>query len=45
MREAARLFDAMADAYDGLEPWYEHLYARLHAILRGALPRAPTMET
>lgn len=37
MREVARLFDAMADAYDRLEPWYEHLYARLHAILRGAL--------
>src|SRR5688572_27048548 len=27
------LFDAMADEYDVLEPWYEHLYARLHAIL------------
>src|SRR5205085_2782264 len=22
----ARLFDAMADTYDDLEPWYEHLY-------------------
>lgn len=29
----ARLFDAMADDYDVLEPWYEHLYARLHALL------------
>jgi len=29
----ARLFDAMAPDYDVLEPWYEHLYARLHAIL------------
>jgi SAM-dependent methyltransferase len=33
----ARLFDAMAPAYDVLEPWYEHLYARLHAILAVAL--------
>ena len=31
------LFDAMAAEYDVLEPWYEHLYARLHAIVRGAL--------
>jgi SAM-dependent methyltransferase len=30
----ARLFDAMADDYDTLEPWYEHLYAVLHPILR-----------
>ena len=44
--EVARLFDAMADDEE-LEPWYEHLYARLHAILRevlapaaGARPRA-----
>jgi MPBQ/MSBQ methyltransferase len=35
--EAARLFDAMAGAYDELEPWYTHLYARLHAILRAEL--------
>lgn len=28
------LFDAMAADYDVLEPWYEHLYARLHAVLR-----------
>jgi SAM-dependent methyltransferase len=33
----ARLFDAMAADYDVLEPWYEHLYARLHAILVRAL--------
>ncbi|HYE94528.1 MAG TPA: class I SAM-dependent methyltransferase [Terriglobales bacterium] len=35
-------FDAMAEHYDVLEPWYEHLYARLHAILGRALapPRA-----
>jgi SAM-dependent methyltransferase len=43
--EAVRRFDAMADQYDAMEPWYEHLYARLHALLRrhlappaGALP-------
>ncbi len=35
--ETARLFDAMADGYDELEPWYEHLYAVLHAIARRAL--------
>jgi SAM-dependent methyltransferase len=33
----ARLFDAMADSYDELEPWSEHLYATLHAIVRSAL--------
>jgi SAM-dependent methyltransferase len=33
----ARLFDAMADSYDDLEPWYEHLYAVLHGILRAEL--------
>jgi SAM-dependent methyltransferase len=32
-----RFFDAMAASYDGLEPWYEHLYAELHRILRSAL--------
>jgi SAM-dependent methyltransferase len=37
----ARLFDAMADTYDDLEPWYEHLYDVLHAILREAIGRAP----
>jgi SAM-dependent methyltransferase len=35
--EVARLFDAMADSYEELEPWYEHLYATLHAILREVL--------
>ncbi|HXH84406.1 MAG TPA: methyltransferase domain-containing protein, partial [Candidatus Tectomicrobia bacterium] len=35
--DAARLFEAMADAYDVLEPWYEHLYARLHALVRACL--------
>ena len=39
MDDVSRLFDAMADAYDELEPWYEHLYARVHAIIRQALPR------
>ena len=33
----ARLFDAMADEYEVLEPWYAHLYAVLHAIVRRAL--------
>ena len=37
----ARLFDAMADTYDELEPWYEHLYAVLHTILRDAVGPAP----
>jgi MPBQ/MSBQ methyltransferase len=35
--EVARLFDATADSYDQLEPWYDHLYTALHAILRAAL--------
>ena len=29
-----QFFDAMAASYDELEPWYEHLYAELHRILR-----------
>jgi SAM-dependent methyltransferase len=37
----ARLFDAMAPTYDELEPWYEHLYAVLHRILRETIGRAP----
>jgi MPBQ/MSBQ methyltransferase len=37
----ARLFDAMAADYDVLEPWYEHLYARLHAILVDQLRPRP----
>src|SRR4029450_8324764 len=32
-----RFFDAMAASYDDLEPWYEHLYAKLHRILRSTL--------
>jgi len=34
---AARLFDAMAEDYDRLEPWYEHLYGALHPLLVAAL--------
>jgi SAM-dependent methyltransferase len=33
----ARLFDEMAGSYDELEPWYEHLYRTMHAILRAEL--------
>ena len=33
-------FDAMAASYDVLEPWYEHLYAELHRILRSTLSPA-----
>jgi SAM-dependent methyltransferase len=29
----ARLFDAMAEDYDVLEPWYAHLYAVLHPLV------------
>ncbi len=32
--DVASLFDAMASSYDTLEPWYEHLYAVLHGIVR-----------
>jgi ubiquinone/menaquinone biosynthesis C-methylase UbiE len=39
--DVARFFDAMADSYDQLEPWSEHLYAALHAILRTALRPPP----
>jgi MPBQ/MSBQ methyltransferase len=38
--DPAAPFDAMAASYDELEPWYEHLYAVLHARLRQALPPA-----
>jgi ubiquinone/menaquinone biosynthesis C-methylase UbiE len=37
----ARLYDAMASDYDVLEPWYEHLYARMHAILDVVLAPPP----
>jgi SAM-dependent methyltransferase len=39
----AQLFDAMAPTYDDLEPWYEHLYDLLHAILREAIGHAPAL--
>src|SRR5687767_6234360 len=31
----------MAGSYDELEPWYEHLYERMHAIIRAVLGPAP----
>lgn len=34
---AGSFFDAMAASYDDLEPWYEHLYAVLHALVRAEL--------
>jgi len=40
----------MADGYEVLEPWYEHLYATLHAVLRRELtppvdvPRARALD-
>ena len=37
----AALFDGMAATYDDLEPWYEHLYAVLHAILSAEIGPAP----
>jgi len=37
MDDVERVFDGMAADYDELEPWYEHLYARVHAILRETL--------
>ena len=33
-------FDAMAASYDELEPWYEHLYAVLHGLVRRELAPA-----
>lgn len=40
-RDVASLFDAMADSYERLEPWYEHFYARVHAILDAELRPVP----
>jgi ubiquinone/menaquinone biosynthesis C-methylase UbiE len=37
----AQLFDAMAEEYDVLEPWYEHFYACVHAILTAQLVPPP----
>ena len=39
--EVGRRFDAMAEDYEVLEPWYQHLYAALHEILRDALAPPP----
>jgi SAM-dependent methyltransferase len=39
--DPATAFDAMAESYDELEPWYEHLYAVLHGLVRGELAPAP----
>src|SRR4029434_1405881 len=39
-----RFFDAMAASYDDLEPWYEHLYAERHRILRSTLRPAAQGE-
>jgi ubiquinone/menaquinone biosynthesis C-methylase UbiE len=40
--DVASLFDHMAVAYDELEPWYQHLYERLHSIVADvARPDAP----
>jgi SAM-dependent methyltransferase len=36
-REIARFFDATAEDYDRLEPWYEHLYAVLGRLVRDHL--------
>ena len=35
--DLATAFDAMAASYDELEPWYEHLYAVLHDLLRASV--------
>jgi ubiquinone/menaquinone biosynthesis C-methylase UbiE len=45
MDDVARIFDDMAADYDELEPWYEHLYARLHTILRQTLGRLAPAAT
>jgi SAM-dependent methyltransferase len=34
-------FDVMAESYESLEPWYEHLYDALHAIVRTELAPQP----
>ena len=43
-RATARLFDAMAEDYDVLEPWYEHLYALLHPIVLAVLAMPPSVH-
>jgi MPBQ/MSBQ methyltransferase len=42
-RHSVTFFDAMAAGYEALEPWYEHLYATLHAVLRAEL--SPPVES
>jgi MPBQ/MSBQ methyltransferase len=37
LTDPATAFDVMAASYDELEPWYEHLYAVLHDVLRASL--------
>jgi len=45
MNPAVRaLFDEMAPSYDDFEPWYEHLYARLHALLSAELGGGPAAD-
>ena len=39
--DPATAFDAMAASYDELEPWYEHLYAVLHGLVRVDLAPPP----
>jgi SAM-dependent methyltransferase len=39
--DPATAFDRMAASYDELEPWYEHLYAVLHGLVRRELAPAP----
>ena len=41
-RDPVTFFDTMAEGYETLEPWYEHLYATLHAVLRAEL--SPPVE-
>ena len=45
MDDVVGVFDGMADDYDVLEPWYEHLYARVHTILRVALGQPAPAKT
>lgn len=45
MDDVERVFDAMAADYERLEPWYVHLYARVHAILRDTLAHPGPLST
>jgi len=44
MDHVEQVFDRMAADYHQLEPWYEHLYARVHAILREASHFGPRLS-